>query len=434
MNLNSTKFKQTEIGEIPEDWKVKSLGEVVEVKGRIGWRGYTINDLRDSGSLVLGGTQIVNNKIDLSKPTYLSEEKYLESPEIIVKQGDIIITKTGNSIGDVAIVDFDIGKATINPNVALLKSKENINSEFLYYWLINEYAQNFLKNGSSASAQPAINQETIRKLLVVFPKIDEQQNIVSIFSSLDNKIELNLKMNKTLEEIGKTLFKSWFVDFEFPNENGKPYKSCGGKMVDSELGKIPEGWGVKTLKEICSITNGGTPSRQINNYWENKDILWIKTGELNDGVIFDSEEKISKLGLQKSSAKLLPVNSIVIAIYAAPTVGRLGILKHEATTNQACTGLVVKTKYSSYLHVYYWLLNLRNYFNSIAVGAAQQNISKGVIEETKIVLPTKRIIENSKLILESIWNKITQNTKQISNLSLIKDSLLPRLMSGKLRI
>lgn len=440
--MKNNNYKQTEIGEIPEDWILTTLGEISDIASS---KRIFASEYQNDGIPFLRGKEIIEKHDGkaISTELFITQGKYNEiknkygTPET----GDILLTSVG-TIGIPYRVDTGDKFYFKDGNLTWFRHFKGVDSKFLYFWLESSIGRSKLIESSIGSTQQALIIDALKKIELALPLLEEQKQIASILASLDDKIELNRKMNKTLEEIGKVLFKRWFVDFEFPfdlaqgksNLDGKSYKSSGGEMVDSELGEIPEGWEVKKLKEICSITNGGTPSRQISKYWENKDILWIKTGELDDGVILDSEEKISKLGLQNSSAKLLPVNSVVIAIYAAPTVGRLGILKHEAATNQACTGLVAKNEYVSYMQIYYWLLFLRSYYNSIAVGAAQQNISKQVIEETQIVLPPKRVIENSKAILESIWDEVTQNTVQISNLSQIRDSLLPRLMSGRLRV
>ncbi len=172
---SESKFKETEIGRIPEDWGLKELGEICDIKGRIGWRGYTINDLKNSGPLVIGARQITNdNKLELSNPVFISKEKYEESPEIKIELNDILIVKVGNTIGKIAIVKNDIGDACINPNTVLLK-RMKVEPYFLYCHLINSYVQHFLISNSSASAQPAINQTTLKKLLVPIPKIQEQK-------------------------------------------------------------------------------------------------------------------------------------------------------------------------------------------------------------------------------------------------------------------
>jgi type I restriction enzyme S subunit len=210
--IEKKEIKNCDLGKIPASWEIKNLGDVCDIKGRIGWRGYTTEDLSDSGPLVIGATQISrNNKLDLSKPTFISREKYEESPEIKIDQWDILIVKVGNTIGKVAIVRDDIGEACINPNTVLLK-RIKADPRFLYYHLINTYAQHFLISNSVASAQPAINQTVLKEMLVPFPPLPVQQKIASILGALDDKIELNRRMNRTLEEIAQAIFRHWFME------------------------------------------------------------------------------------------------------------------------------------------------------------------------------------------------------------------------------
>lgn len=211
--IGHTKFKKVKslfgkYEEIPEEWHIETLESLVELKGRIGWRGYTVDDLTESGPLVIGATQITKqNILDLSNPVFISKDKYDESPEIQVSKDDIIVVKTGNTIGKVAIIDKNIGKATINPNVALLKNIR-INSRFLYYSLLLADIQNFLINGGSgASAQPAINQTTMKKIRINVPSSTEQQKIASILSHVDSEIQKEQEHKSELETLKEGLMQ-----------------------------------------------------------------------------------------------------------------------------------------------------------------------------------------------------------------------------------
>jgi len=269
---------------------------------------------------------------------------------------------------------------------------------------------------------------------ISLPPLREQQAIAKILSDLDEKIELNNKMNKTLEEIAQAIFKRWFIDFEFPNENGDPYKSSGGEMVESELGMIPKGCSVGKLRDICkSIMNGGTPSKKEIRYWENGVIPWYKTGELMDNFLLDSKEHITEEGLKKSSCHIWEPETILIALYASPTLGRLGILGSKATANQACSGLVAKD-HIGFEYLFLVLLNHREVFNSIAVGSAQQNISQSIVSAQTILIPNKELLDKFRTIVNPIFNSWSSNTKETALLKEIRDLLLPKLMTGKIRV
>ncbi|MDR1724746.1 MAG: restriction endonuclease subunit S [Tannerella sp.] len=225
------------------------------------------------------------------------------------------------------------------------------------------------------------------------PSIEKQRAIIAEYNVIKDRITLNNRLIQKLEETAKAIYNHWFVDFEFPDKQGKPYKSNGGEMINSELGPIPKGWKVGTVKDYCvEIKSGGTPSREIANYWNRQDIPWLKTGEIHNNILIQSEEFISQSGYDSSSAKILPKDTILMAMYGA-TAGQLGILKFEASTNQACCGMICKNQlYASFL--YYYLLKNQQYIKSQAIGGAQDNLSKNFIESFPILIPTNYLIEN----------------------------------------
>jgi type I restriction enzyme S subunit len=191
-NEKTHRFK-TEIGlRVPVEWSVRELGTLCEMKGRIGWQGYTINDLTDDASepTVIGGTQISKEHcLDFSKPVYLKRQKYLEAPEIFVKQGNIVLVKTGNTIGKTALVDYEIGDATINPNTVILRDFNGITNRFLYLIMISDYFQKALWDFVFVGAQPSVNQTNMKTIKIPLPKDTEQLKISGAFFSLTNQIE-----------------------------------------------------------------------------------------------------------------------------------------------------------------------------------------------------------------------------------------------------
>lgn len=257
------------------------------------------------------------------------------------------------------------------------------------------------------------------------PNIDKQKEIVKEYNVIINRIELNNKLINRLEETAKSVYKQWFVDFDFPDENGKPYKSNGGKMVlNEEMEKeIPIGWDVMPIHTFCKeMKSGGTPSRDINEYWNSKDIPWLKTGEISNNVLLHSEEFISVSGLKNSSAKVLPIDTVLMAMYGV-TAGQIGFLKFESSANQACCGMICNNiNDASYL--FYYLLANQQYIKSLSIGGAQPNLSKALIEDLLILKPSNEILNKelfSKII--NTLEKITKDnicSKQLCNLLLSK--------------
>jgi type I restriction enzyme S subunit len=255
---------------------------------------------------------------------------------------------------------------------------------------------------------------------------------------------MNNALSKTLEDIAQTIFKSWFVDFDPVKAKMVGEKPAGmdastvalfpDSMEESELGLIPRGWKVGTIASMCeSVVNGSTPLRTNSEFWSSEDISWFKTGELSDNFLFKSKESITRLALEKTSVKVLPRGSVLMAIYAAPTVGRLAILADSATFNQACTGMVPKVNYGT-PYLYLTLFNRRAWFNSLAIGAAQQNISKVIVENCPTIIAPQDVHDEFLKIVGPIFKQIESLSSQSNSLVQIRDSLLPRLISGDLHI
>ncbi|CAM3983303.1 restriction endonuclease subunit S [Kerstersia gyiorum] len=391
---------------------------------------------------------MTSSGIDLSNARRISPKDF----ESLVAQGcqpqigDVLIAKDGNSALDTVCCLNEPLDAVLLSSVAILRpNPELLYPLFLKYYLSSQDVISYLKsNFISGAAIPRVVLRDFKKARINLPSLASQKAIAKTLKTLDDRITLLRETNKTLESIAQAFFKSWFVDFnpvrakmEGRQPEGMDEATAAlfpDSFEESELGLVPKGWTTTTIQNVCEIiTNGSTPSRANSEYWENGDIPWIKTGELADGFLISSGEKITGKALSKTSVKLLPENSILMAIYAAPTVGRLGVLTQPSTFNQACTGLIPKNDIGTWF-LFWTLFFGREWFNSRANGAAQQNISKKIVEGYKIVLPPKRHLSKFDDIASQVHKKIRANAENISILSRLRDTLLPRLISGQLRL
>ena len=269
-----------------------------------------------------------------------------------------------------------------------------------------------------------LSQSRLGNCKVCVPNIEKQREIATILSRYDSLIENYQKQIKLLEEAAQRLYKEWFVDLRFPGHEHT-------KIVNG----VPEGWEKKTINDICThISSGSTPSRRNKSYWEKGTIKWVKTKELLDGWIFDTEEYITDDGLKNSSTKIYPVNSILMAIYASPTLGRLGILASECCCNQAALCLIANEQIISWQWLYWKLFELRDEFNAIARGAGQQNISGIVVKNKEVLVPTKQVVDTFTNIANPIFESIKKISNQIRLLTEARDRLLPKLMSGEIAV
>lgn len=301
---------------------------------------------------------------------------------------------------------------TINDEVA--------DYEFVYYTLKNDYTT--LASLANGGAQQNLNAQIIKDYVLQMPSLADQRRIASILSSLDRKIELNNKINADLEEMAQAIFKNWFVDFE-------PFKN--GKFVDSELGMIPEGWKVGTLGEFCKCLLGGTPSRSKEEYW-NGEVNWINSGEINKFRILEASEKITELGLAKSATKLLPKKTTVLAITGA-TLGQVSLLEIDTCANQSVIGVLENTEVP-YEYIYPFIKDRIEMLIQHQTGGAQQHINKDNVESLIFLLPAINVLEDYISLVSPMYKRIESQCFENLYLSTLRDTLLPRLMSGELEV
>ena len=257
-----------------------------------------------------------------------------------LEKGDICIARTGNSTGATAFIKDDIEAVFASYLIRYQLDTQRVVPDFIGFLLRGSYWQKFVQSIKGGSAQAGANAKSFASFPILLPPLPEQKKIAAVLSCLDRKIENLRKQNETLEAIAQTLFKHWFIDFEFPNADGKPYKSSGGAMEPSELGDIPAGWRVGTLGDEVETLGGSTPSTKEPDYWVDGDIDWYSPTDLTkSNTLFSlgSDKHITKLGLEKSSARLFPAYSILLTSRA--TIGEITINTKPACTNQGFMAL-----------------------------------------------------------------------------------------------
>lgn len=408
------------------EWKKVKLGEsCIKIgSGATPKGGSTV--YTSNGTSFIRSQNVYNLRFDYNGLTYINDEAAEKLKGVSVIENDILLNITGDSVARTCIVPNTILPARVNQHVAIIRAKsELLNQKYLNYYLASPAMQAYMLSlavGKGASRN-AITKLMIENFEVPCPSLEVQCRIAEILSRYDSLIENYQKQIKLLEESAQRLYKEWFVDLRFPG-----YENT--KIVDG----VPEGWEKKQINDICSlITSGGTPSRNNKSFWDNGNIKWVKTKELNDTWIIDTEEHITETGLNNSSAKIFPPNTILMAIYASPTLGRLGILVHEACCNQAALGFI-PNEFVSWQWLFYKLYELRDKFNSIARGAGQQNISAIVVKETEIVVPEKNIIDKYTSLVTEIFNRQRTIICEIKLLIEARDRLLPKLMGGEIEV
>lgn len=411
-----------------------------------------------------------------------SNEKERETGS--VKRGDVFLTRTSETMNElgmscVALKDYE--NSTFNGFCKRLRPYEE--SELLpeyvgYYLRSSKFRQDMLAF-STMSTRASLNNEMIGRLEISYPSKGEQKKIATILKNLDNKITLNRQINQTLEQMAQALFKSWFVDFDPVIDNAldagffeqdlafsdellrraearkavraspayleqhKPLPEAIRQLFPAAFeecaeptlglgGWVPQGWAGLSIKSHCiKIQNGGTPSRANAEYWDYGDIPWLTSGEVRQSIITSVDNTITEIGLKNSSAKWIDSRSTLVALYGA-TAGEVSINATPLTTNQAVCALIPKESYCwfNYLLVRNKTTEMRNN----AVGSAQQNISKGLVENLLVISPPLKVVEIFHKKSESLFVKAIANNKMIFELTKLRDTLLPKLISGELRL
>lgn len=351
--------------------------------------------------------------------------------EFTTKAPSITIGRSGN-IGNPYFYENDFWA---HNTTLYIREFKNSDPKFIYYLL---KTLDFTGH-NSGSAVPSLNRNFIHPIKVFVPEsIEEQKAIAKILSSLDDKIELNRQMNSTLEAMTRVLFKAWFADFEpvRANRENRPSETTSpeiAKLFPSEFENgIPKGWRTGTLRDCClKVESGGTPSRKVESYWANGKIAWLTSGEVRKPIVFDTKEYISVDGYYNSNAKLWKAGTTVVAMYGA-TAGEVCLLANEMTANQACCGLIPKEDYRAFLFTK--TSQSKQELASKSSGSAQQNLNQSIVANFQILLPDENCIKAFEQVTGKLLDKWIENEIENQQLAEIRDSLLPRLVSGKIRV
>jgi len=357
------------------------------------------------------------------------------SEEVNTSKSSIIIGRVGSYCGSVYFSDSDCW-VTDNAIYALPKGEND--PKFFYYLLSNLN----LNQWRSGSGQPLLNQSILNSISVKVPSSQTQQAIADILNSLDEKIELNRQMSKTLEDIASTLFKSWFIDFDPVKAKAAGQEPEGlspeiaalfpDSFVDSPLGKIPKGWKYCTIGSKLTTILGGTPSRLKPEYWTNGSVPWINSGKTNEFRIIKPTERITQEALLKSATKLLPARTTVLAITGA-TLGQVSITEIECCANQSVVGILANDLIPTEF-IYLWVKKNIDKLISAQTGGAQQHINKGNVNELALVCPNHQILNVYRNQASPIFDKISMTCFQSENLVTLRNLLLPKLINGEIEI
>ena len=379
------------------------------------------NELTNSGyCLFLSAANVTKNGLQFSNNSFITKEK-----DALLRKGklmpqDIVLTTRG-TVGNVGFYSDDVPypNMRINSGMVIIRPGEDFDTMFLYQYLRSCYFRAQITQFQSGSAQPQLPISTLQKMKVIKPDIAAQHRIASILSSLDRKIELNYKINADLEEMAQAIFKNWFVDFE-------PFKD--GKFVDSELGRIPDGWKVGRLTEIASYMNGLAMQKYPpENNEDSLPVLKIK--ELGQGFCGTDSDRCScnikdECKIHNGDVIFSWSGTLLVDVWCG---GDCGLNQHLFK--------VTSKDYPKWFY-YYWTKHHLQEFIHIAKDKAvtMGHIKRGHLEEAMVAIPDNDSMEKAHELFEPILSKMISLRLENSRLSTLRDTLLPRLMSGELEV
>jgi type I restriction enzyme S subunit len=398
---------------MPKNWKIYKLEEVAQLR-KEGIKPSDFNGEDYIGLEHIGQGDFLLDGIGKASDVKSNKSKFVE--------GDILYGKIRPYFKKVYRPKFS-GICSTDILIINTKNENLVSQSYLHHLIKTQEFTDKATETSSGTKMPRADWKSLEKWGISFPPLPEQTQIANILSAIDDKIENNLAINKTLEDMAMAFYKHWFVDFG-------PFQE--GEFIDSELGLIPKGWEVKIIGNVIDTLGGGTPKTTENSYWENGDILWYSPTDLTrDNAMFslDSSKRINNLGLLKSSAKLFPPYSLLMSSRA--TIGALTINTIKASTNQGFITMIPNDNMSVY-QLYSWTKWNMDLIISKSNGSTFKEISKANFRSLEIVVG-----QNIELFLresKNIFDKVENNIQENQSLTKLRDTLLPKLISGEVRL
>lgn len=426
-------FKETEVGMIPEDWEVKQIGKIGKVVGggtpKTKIEEYWNGDISWITPKDLSG---YSDRFIYKGERSITQVGLENSSAKLLPKGTVLFSSRA-PIGYVAIAGKDM---STNQGFKSIVCNEKVTYNLFLYYLM-KHKKTDIEMIAGGSTFKEVSGKVVKEFKIQIPPLTEQKAIANILSTLDEKIEINNQINKNIEEMAQAIFKHWFVDFEFPNEEGKPYKSSGGEMVESELGLIPKGWEVGCIGDYVKVKSGFAFK---SAWWTEKGVPVVKIKSLQNGTInFNDVGYVDKDKVDKAREFIVNGGDLLIAMTGA-TIGKIGLVPkypYKILVNQRVGKFFLGDLPIEKISFLFCLIRQKTIYDEIVSrgdGSAQPNISPSQIESIKIVLPPKEMINQMNNKTQQNFERMIQNLRENMTLSLIRDTLLPKLMSGEIRV
>ncbi len=426
------------------EWRTVRLGDHVDSN-----LGKMLDAQKNKGvpCQYLGNSNVRWGTFDLSDLALMKFEDG-EEERYGVRDGDLIVCEGGEP-GRCAVWRGQVPVMKIQKALHRIRPKDGLNNYYLFYWFMLAGRIGWLEPFFTGTTIKHLTGKALNELQVPLPPIEEQRAIAHILGTLDDKIELNRRTNATLEAMARALFKAWFVDFEpvrakledrwqpglsLPGLPAHLYDLFPDRLVDSELGEIPEGWRHSSIGEEVTVCGGATPSTKEPEFWEGGQHCWATPKDLSAlkfPVLLDTDRKITDAGLAKIGSGLLPVGTVLLSSRAP--IGYLAIAEVPTAINQGfiamkCVGALPNA------FVLPWCRASMDAIVGNANGSTFQEISKSNFRPLRVVVPSAPVLESFTKSADSIYRQMVENERQSRSLAQLRDTLLPKLICGELRI
>ena len=430
------------------NWRIVPFQEFVYFQEGPGIRHW---QYRDEGIPFVNIRCLVDGRLDVSSMNCLDpvevNEKY---QHFLLDAGDYVVSSSG-TIGRIAEVSDDDLPCMLNTSVIRMRPRDErlLHRRFLRFFLTSSLFQNQIRALASGSVQVNYGPTHLRQVWICVPPLPEQRAIAHVLGTLDDKIELNRRMNETLEQMSRALFKSWFVDFDpvrakmdgrwrpgqsIPGLPAHLYDLFPSRLVDSELGPIPEGWDVQTIGDVACVAGGTTPSTKIPEYWEGGTHCWATPKDLSSlsvPVLLKTERKVTDTGLQRIGSRLQPPGTVLMSSRAP--IGYLAISEIPVAINQGFIAMQPRDEFPS-LFLLYWCHVFIDEIINHANGSTFLEISKSSFRQISLCAPDGDVLNAYQELASKLHDRIVVNERESRALKCQREALLPKLVSGGLQV
>lgn len=431
----NTKYKDIKLEKIPEEWTIYEISDIAEVIGG-GTPSTKVPEYWGGDISWITPKDLANFEFRyIRKGVRKITKKGLDASSAKILPKNTVLLTTRAPVGYLAIANNEV---TTNQGFRSLIPNRGTKSEFLFYLLKNNIA--VLKANATGTTFGELSGSVLKSLKFAFPPVEEQETITKILSDLDSKIELNNQINKNLEQIAQAIFKRWFFDFEFPDENGELYKSSGGEMIDSEMGLIPKGWRFEKLGNLLSeIVTGNRPKGGVSEFKEGIPSIGAESINGLCNYSFSKTKYIPELYFSDMKKGIVK-NGDILLYKDGANLGRKSMFLENFPFKKCCVNSHVFILRSNSLmkqsYLFFYLdqeFMTKNIIN-LNTNSAQPGINSTSVKTLKILLPSDKMLNLFNELVFPILKIIFNNAKENKCLSNLRDALLPKLMSGEIRV